>query len=218
MEVIKKLTEEELTHLPAESIYYFGPKKISCTELLITEHDGYCFETYKYERSGNGRMIVKMFNSNKEQLLENLTIRLDYHWWNTYRITIENDCHQISNEYFKFSQTIEKNLERVFKKLILVANKLHSYDRIIISRTQAQQYMLAYISFLFFNNNDKKISASIFSDQYKTLKKIKNLVSYVQTDHANRARLSEDNVFYKVFNRYANRQIELLKNQDIEYD
>lgn len=218
MEVIKELTEEELTHIPAEIIYYFGPKKISCTNLKITEHEGYCFETYKYERSGNGRMIIKMFNSNKEQLLENLTIRLDYHWWNTYLITIENDCHQRSNEYFKFTQTIEKKIELVFKKLILVADKLNRYNRIILSKTQEQQYILAYISFLFFNNNEKKISASIFSDQYKTLKKIKDLVLYVQTDHANRARLSEDNVFYKVFNRYVSRQIELLKNQDIVYD
>ena len=62
MEIIKTICDG-LEKLPLRKIYHFGPCVVSCSEKQIVTHRNYTFELYRYDIKGNGKLYLKVFDS-----------------------------------------------------------------------------------------------------------------------------------------------------------
>ena len=213
METIKSISSN-LDNIPSREIYYFGPKLISCSEQRFVKVDEYTFELCFYDIKGNGRIFVKMFDSENNQLFKNLTIILGDCWGAGISVEFFNEDSPLSSKHLEFSTQTKYGLESVLKKFVLVAQRLQKFK----SEYPSIQYAYAYLIFLFFQNKDEKIRATKFSFDYKILKKMKSLITEELNDNVNRRSFSKDTIYYKVFDRYTTKQLESLKRKEFIYD
>lgn len=215
-----------LEQYPKRTIYYFGPKTISCTELKIIEIKNLVFEIYKYDIKGNGRIYLKIFDSGRKELFEKLTICLSYNWGNT-SILFHNDSNEMSNKYFHVSISTECRVQfdylvkELLSKFVLVVEKTNKYKKGNIN----EQFIYAYLIFIFFNKDkdmfiDGKIRASKFLDIYKNLQTMHKLISSVLTDNAysNHFDYCKDEMYYKVLHRFVDRELKSLEKAGIYFD
>lgn len=214
MEIIQT-KNSDLENFPLREIYYYGPKEVSCSEQQIVKIDNYIFELLRYDIRGNGRLYVKMFNSDNRPLFEELTIILGYSWQKYILVEFYNNISTLSNKHFDFSAWTTLDTESILKRLILVADKLKKYK----SESHPTQYTYAYLIFLFYENNDEKLNASSLSTEYNTLKQMKSLITWNSADYVNDGyQLSTETIYFKVLNKFVTRQIELFKKKEIIYD
>lgn len=143
MEIIKTITEG-LAELPQRELWYYGPKMFTCTEKVIIKHREYTFELYIYDHKGNGKKYVKIFDSDNKQVFENLTIILGYNWTAGYSVRFFNEFNPKSNCYFEFGAKTDFELEAVFNKLVLMAEKW------ILQRKNVPSFQYIYMFTLFF--------------------------------------------------------------------
>jgi hypothetical protein len=211
---ITKTIENGLEDIPSREIYYFGPKLVSCCLKKIIEHKKYIFELYDYSIKGNGCYYLKIYNSDNKQIFEKLTIRLDYAWAGLYKIEFSNNSSPISNSYFNFQTKPEIDLESVFNKLVLIAERMEKFKKDYPSF----QYVYVYIIFLFFQNKKEQIKASEYSYKYNILKKMESCITSELTDNVNNRYFSKDTIYYKVFDRFLNKELDKLKNKPIHFD
>jgi hypothetical protein len=212
MEIIETI-KTGLEDLPKRVIYYFGPKLVPCSEKQLIKHKNYKFELDKYDIKENGKKYVKMFDSADKQVLENMTIILEYNWC-PYSIEFSNEYDPISRCYFQYKTKNDFRLEAVLDKLVLIAEKKSMCSKFY----PPFQYVYAYIIFLFFSIEEDDIKASEVSGKYNTLKKMKNYISRYLTDDLGVTYYSKDTIYYKVFDRFVNKQLDRLKNKTINYN
>lgn len=213
MKTIKSISRN-LDNIPSREIYYFGPKLISCSEQRFVKVDGYTFELCFYDIKGNGRIFVKMFDSENNQLFRNLTIILGYCWVAGMSVKFFNDESPLSSKHLEFSTKTKYGLESVLSKFVLVAQRLQKFK----AEYPSIQYAYAYLIFLFFQNKDEKIRATKFSFDYNILKKMKSLITEELNDNLNSRSFSKDTIYYKVLYRFSTKQLELLKRKEFIYD
>lgn len=214
MKTIKTI-RENLDHIPQREIYYFGPKIVDCSEIETVELHGYTFELYKYDIRSNGKLFVKMFDYEGKPLYDNLTIILKYNWAPGFTVEFFNEYSAISRLYVHFSnskRTLDK-LESILFKFVLAAERHKQFE----SEYPSIQYVYAYLIYLFFNAEKEIIPASSFSKEFNNLYLINRLVKERFSDGTGGDWFSNDTIYYKVLNRFANRQIELLKAKEIDY-
>lgn len=213
METLEIITEG-LNDFPKEDIWYFGPNNCNCTSREIIMHRGYMFEKLTYQIKGNGKHIIHQYNKSGQRIQDNLKISLSFNWTRGYQITFENLEHPKSNKYFCFNAIVDHGLEKVFDKLILISEKQNTFKE----KGLSAQYTYAYIIFLFFDNHEIEIRATKFSDKYQSLKKITQLITMQLTDNAFPYYFSKDEIYYKFFDRFVNKQMEVFKNKPINFD
>ncbi|BBE18839.1 hypothetical protein AQPE_3008 [Aquipluma nitroreducens] len=202
-----------LNDLPTREVWYFGPKMIYCSEKTIIKHKNYTFELCIYDIKGNGAEYVKIFDSENKQVFENLTIVRSYSWNSCY-VMFHNEFNPLSNCYFKFGAKTEFDLKAFLNKLVLMAEKF----KLCRSNYPSFQYVYVYIIFLFFHLKEKNISASQYSERYNTLKKMRFYISKELTDNVSSYSFSKETIYYKIFDRILNKQLDVFKNKPIHFD
>jgi hypothetical protein len=195
-------------------IYYFGPNVVSCSEKEIVTHRNYTFELYRYDIKGNGKLYLKVFDSEKTEVFGNLTICLSYNWHPGYYVEFYNNENLKSLLYFQFKSSMNFSKEKVLDRIVLMAEKNKKINEANISF----QYVYAYIIFLFLELRKDQVNATQFSYIYSTLKKMRTYISWRLTDNVQRIDFSTDTLYYKVFDKFINIKLEELKSKVIIYD
>jgi len=206
------ITRDGLIGIPEKEIYYYGPKKVCCQEVKRIKFKEYMFDIYKYDINGNGIRNIEILDLEGNRLLKNLNINVLYNWVSN-TIEISNDQHPNSSRYFKLAGIAGFSFESIIKKLYLMTIKEQKHINNI-----SFQYLYAYIIFLFLQIDKKGIKATQFSNIYSLLKKVKFCISQELSDNVGIPFFSKDTIYFKVFDRYLNRQIENIKSSVILYD
>lgn len=214
IEVIK-INKENLSEFPKETIYYFGPRSISCNEQKFLKYKDTSFEVLEYNARGNGTYVIKIFDEDNKQILENLRITSKFTWHAISRLTFETEgLHPLESKYFKHESTVNYRLYDVLRKLHLLVKKIKQNR----NKGLSEQHMYAYLIFLFYTPNKKgKIRASDLSSEYNKLKKIHSLIDRQYTHHVHQTLYSRELIAYKALNRFANNEIDRLEKLKIEF-
>lgn len=213
METIEEI-RDGLDGIPAREIYYYGPKLKSCSLKRSVKIDKYIFELYTYDINGNGKIFVKMFDSESKPILEKLTISLEYFWAQGLTVEFYNDFSSSSQCYFQYKVLTELGLESVLKKLVLVAEKKERYKE----KYPSFQYDYAYLVFLFYKKIEDKIRVTEISYISNILKKVKALITSELTDNVNHYQFSTNTIYYKALERFYEGQKKKILNTPIWYD
>ena len=203
-----------LENFPEREIWYFGPKIVPCSEKSVISHQNYTFECFQYDIKDNGSLYIKMFDPEGKQLLTNLTIVLSYNFTPGFAIEFFNDYSPKSDRHFQFSAATYMDIESFLTRLILIVERVKKYSKEILN----YQIIYAYIIFLFYQSEFEEIKASKFSEKYNYLRKMRALISGELVDFQQSKSFSKDTIFYKVFDRFINKQMEILKSKPIWYD
>jgi hypothetical protein len=213
MHIIDTISEG-LDDLPLREVWYFGPKMVKCSKKEIICHGNYLFERLTYEIKGNGILILKMFNGERNDIFSTINICLIYEKGG-YFIKFFNNENPGSNKYFEFKAHTDFTFEKILNKLVLIAEKKRLFKS---PDLYWWQYVYAYIIYVFFPVNEKQIPAHEFSERYMALKKMKDCYASKLTDDLAWNGFSSDTVIYKVFDRFRNKQLAAFKSKPIVYN
>lgn len=199
-----------LEDIPKRTYHYNRLEELPCCLVRTVRLKGYTFDLYYFSINGNGKIHVRMFDSDKKELFSYFDLVLEHTWMRSVDVEISYG-RSFNYNYVSFSRRTDFDLESALFKFVLVAEKYKEQtERISV------QYYLAYLIYLFYNRKST-ILATDFSSEYKIFVDMKELISGSYKN--NRApKYSKETIYYKVLDRFIEREKEYLKNKELHYN